>query len=843
MQRVALCGLAGVVLVQLRPELPDAMTSAVLLAALCGLGAASRLRALRPVALLFVPLLLGALWATWRAQRVVDDRLDPALENHSVVLEGVVNSIPAEGAGRVQFDFEPRVDTGRRLPRRIRLSWYDAAPVPRAGERWRIEARLREPRGFANPGGFDYERQLFREGVGATGVVRRSAHNRRLAGADWSRPVLRLRARIADRIARVLGDSPATGVLAGLAVGATANISAGQWDVFAISGTTHLIAISGLHVTMLAGLAMSLGGLVWRAWPQPSRLARQDFASLLGAAAATAYSALAGFSVPTQRTLVMLLVAYAVGWLRRPLRATQTLAVALLAVLILDPQAALAPGFWLSFAAVAAILFAQGGAPQSPRLREFLQTQGVVTVALAPATLVLFGSFSIVAPLANLVAIPLFSLLLVPMTLLAVALQALFEAPGSALLQLAALVFEAGWPVLEGLAGWRGALLHLPAPAPIATAGLAAAAAMALMPLPLRWRLLGLAMVLPVAFAPRTAPAEGEALVDVLDVGQGLAVVVRTHGHVLLYDTGPAFRSGRSAGDMAVLPFLRARRVSRVDLLVLSHADIDHSGGAQSIVRGVDVTSVRQGGSVPLPGVPAAPCLAGEAWSWEGVAFEFLHPQARAGWRDNDGSCVLRIAAGGQVLLLTGDIERAAESALVGRGLPGRADVVVVPHHGSRSSSTAPLVDSLGATLAIVSAGHGNRWRFPHVPVVERWCEAGADVIETSQWGAIALRLGAGQGAPLAEAFRVLEPRYWRARTPFAGLSRCAGPAPVSSAANCSSRGSREACGRSSRQAARSCGRSYCARSAPRQSCWNGSGHCSASACCRPSSPTRCGSG
>src|SRR5688572_17906867 len=327
MQRIALCGLAGVVLVQLRPELPDAMTSAVLLAALCGLGAASRLRALRPVALLFVPLLLGALWATWRAQRVVDDRLDPALENHSVVLEGLVDTIPAEGAGRAQFDFEPaRADAVRKLPRRIRLSWYDAPRVPRAGERWRIEARLREPRGFANPGGFDYERQLFREGVGATGVVRRSAHNRRLASADWSRPVLRLRARIADRISRALGDSPATGVLTGLAVGATSNVSAGQWDVFSISGTTHLIAISGLHVTMLAGLAMSLGGFIWRAWPQPSRMARQDFASLLGAAAATAYSALAGFSVPTQRTLVMLLVAYAVGWLRRPLRATQTLA-------------------------------------------------------------------------------------------------------------------------------------------------------------------------------------------------------------------------------------------------------------------------------------------------------------------------------------------------------------------------------------------------------------------------------------------------------------------------------------------------------------------------------------
>ena len=784
MHRIALGALGGVVLVQLQPELPDATTSVCVLgAAFLLLLAVTRVRALRWLALLFVPLLLGATWATWRAQRLLDERLAPPLENRTVVLEGVIASIPAEENGRVQFDLARATSVASRtLPRRIRLSGYDVPEVPRAGERWRFEAKLREPRGFANPGGFDYERQLFREAVGATGFVRASANTRRLLPVEGGWPVLRMRARIADRIARVLGESPAAGVIAGLAVGATANVSTAQWDVFSITGTTHLIAISGLHVTMLAGLAMVAGGLFWRAWPQPSRLARHDFASLLGAMAATGYCALAGFSVPTQRTLVMLLVAYSVGWLRRPLRASQTLSLALLAVLVLDPQAALAAGFWLSFAAVAAILFAQRGAPDVPRLREFLHTQGVVTLALLPATLALFGSFSIIAPLANLFAIPLFSLLLVPLTLAGVALQALIAPAGDALLRLAAGILSTAWPVLEAMAGWRGALVHLPTPSVPATAGLAVASFLALTPLPLRWRALGLAMLLPVACSPGAALRNGEALIDVLDVGQGLAVVVRTREHVLLYDTGPAFRSGRSAGEMAVLPFLREQRVERIDLLVLSHGDIDHVGGARSILRGLDVASIRHGGVDPALGVPAAPCVAGEAWRWDGVEFEFLHPRPHESWRDNDGSCVLRIMASGRVLLLTGDIEQAAERTLAERGLPGRADVIVVPHHGSRSSSTVPLVGSVDAKLAIVSAGHGNRWRFPHLPVVRRWCESGAEVIETAQWGAIGFRLGPA-GTPLPEAFRVLERRYWRARTPHAGLSRCAGRAPVSSAA------------------------------------------------------------
>lgn len=765
---MALAFLAGIAVVETRAGLDDIGRCAPLLVTIVVLIVVPRARLVAIVA-------IGILWATWRAELRLEDRLDPALEGRDLAVAGEVVSIPERSARRVQFDFAPSAPDGERLPAIIRLSWYDAARAPRAGECWQLEVRLRGVRGFANAGGFDYEGQLFRESIGASGYVRASTANRLLRGAGWNRPILRLRAIMASRMSEILGDSSAAGVLTGLAVGATLGITAEQWRVFSATGTTHLIAISGLHVTMIAALAMLIARAVWRSLRRPPHTPCVDVANLCGAAAATAYALLAGFSVPTQRTLAMLVVALAATWLRRAQPASHALALALIVVLLIDPHAALTPGFWLSFVAVAAILLAlAGGSESSSRAREFLHTQGVVTLALAPATLVLFGSISLVAPLANLLAIPLFSAVLVPLTLTGVAMLGLFPPLGEWLLAFAARIFELAWPALELAARWPGALVHLPAPPVWLAIALGVAAFVAVVPFPARLKMLCLAVALPLAASPGTGPARDELDVDVLDVGQGLAVVLRTQRHVLVYDTGPAFRSGRSAGELAVVPFLYQQGVRRIDLLVVSHADSDHSGGVAAVAAAIPVASLRHGGARPGIDVPGTRCLRGEAWNWDGVRFEFLHPAPGESWTSNDGSCVLRVATSRRAILLTGDIERSVETHLHALGRLPPADVVIVPHHGSRSSSTSELTRALGASYAVVSAGHANRWGFPHEAVVQRWCASGADVIGTADWGGVSLRLAATETVLRPSGHRATHRRYWHAAALRAGDSLCA---------------------------------------------------------------------
>jgi competence protein ComEC len=712
-----------------------------------------------------------------RALATLPPPLPPEASGVDLFIAGDVVSLPEVDAQRVQFEFAPDVPPAMDLPPRLRLSWYGAERLPRAAERWQLVVRLRAPRGFANPGGYDYEAELFRERIGAVGYVRDSAHNR-LLGRRWSAyPVLALRAAIADRIGRILGDSPVKGVIAGLAVGAVQGISSDQWQVFAATGTTHLIAISGLHVTMVAALAMLIARALWRlpAMRAP-RSVRAEIVCRYGAAAATAYALLAGFSVPTQRTLIMLLAGLAAIWLRRSQPPAHALSLALILVLVHDPHAVLAAGFWLSFLAVATIVGCVGSLLE-PRalLRTFMATQAAVSVALVPVTLPLFGGISLVAPLANLVAIPLFSGVLVPGILLSIALGWLVPALAELLIKTAATILEFCWPLLEAAAGLPGALVYFSTPDSWQIALLATTALIVLSPLPALLRMVGLLVLVPLATVSPGRPAPGDFSLTALDVGQGLAVMIATRSHVMLFDAGPSFRSGRSAGDLVVVPYLRHVGARSLDLLIASHADNDHVGGLAAIERALPIGTMRHGGERPRARAPAAPCFQGEAWIWDGVRFEFVHPAAHERWDDNNGSCVLKIAGRGGSALLTGDIEADAEVALARRNVLQQADVVIVPHHGSRSSSTEDLIRRVGARYAIVSAGAGNRWGFPSPEVVDRWCAAGVEVIDTANWGAITVRFDPLGRAALPRAERSDRRRYWHTATKRAGRSLCRG--------------------------------------------------------------------
>jgi competence protein ComEC len=763
----ALAFLAGILWVETRPALAAVTLTIPLVVVVSAVCWRFGVRAVAALG-------LGIMWSWLRGVVALEPDLPAAANGTNLVIIGDVVSLPEEAAGRVRFEFAPEKRAGVDLPSRVRLSWYGTGRLPGAAERWQLEVRLRSPHGFANPGGYDYEGELFRERIGAIGYVRDSARNRLLGSRSGSYPVLALRAAIVARIERALGESPVKGIIAGLAVGAAQAISSAQWQVFAATGTTHLIAISGLHVTMVAALAMLLARALWRL---PRRRAPRSVCAEVicacGAIAATGYAVLAGFSVPTQRTLIMLLVGLAAVSLRRSLPASHVLALALILVLVHDPHAVLTAGFWLSFLTVAAILAGVGSLIEPrPLLRAFLVTQGAVSVALLPATVGLFGAVSLVAPLVNLLAIPLFSVVLVPAILLGLVLA--LPTPGVAdfLLRAAAGILEACWPLLEGAASVPGALIHLNAASGWQIALLALSALIAMCPLPAMLRAPGLLVLLMLTVVTPERPATGDFTLSVLDVGQGSAAVVRTSSHTLLFDAGPSFRSGRSAGELVVVPFLHHAGVRRLDMVIASHYDNDHVGGIAAVERAFGIATLRHGGKAPRSQAPAAPCSRGEAWIWDGVRFEFIHPAAGEQWNDNNGSCVLRIAARGGSALLTGDIEAQAEEALAAREALLPADVIVVPHHGSRSSSTQELVRRLSARFAIASAGAGNRWGFPERAVIDRWCAGGAEVADTANWGAVTVRIQALQ-SPAPRSERLEHRRYWHATGPLAGRSLC----------------------------------------------------------------------
>jgi competence protein ComEC len=540
-------------------------------------------------------------------------------------------------------------------------------------------------------------------------------------------------------------------------------MKAEQWRVFAATGTTHLMAISGLHIGMVAMLAAWGGGCIvrWRR-AQSLGLTAMHGQVLAGVSAAVIYSVLAGLSVPTQRTLVMLCIYFGLRGFRRTLDIGRSLSLALIAILLVDPFAPLSVGAWLSFIAVLVILMATAGRlVREGMIASFSRVQWAVTIGLIPVLLASFGNLSLLAPVANVLAIPAFTLLVVPGTLIGTVAAMIDPSLGAPLLKLPALLLDAGWPVLEWLAQRPLAVWH--APQPSLPVFLALLAGVSLLSLPTIWplRFTGVLLCLPMMFYRAPTPAPGTFELTVLDVGQGLAAVVRTHSRTLVYDTGPAYPSGRSAAELAVLPFLRNRDVRGIDLLMVSHGDQDHSGGLSELLAAMPVRAVATGPSVAFHDSARIGCHRGQHWQWDGVRFTVLHPDsegqtlARSG---NDSSCVLLIQGHGGNALLTGDIEIDAERRLLARGLP-RAEVVVAPHHGSDTSSSSLFVAAVRPDVTIFSTGYRNRWNFPRPAVLARWREVGARCYETAASGAITVTFEP-TGLQVREQ-RHTQRRYW----------------------------------------------------------------------------------
>jgi competence protein ComEC len=769
MTGAALSFAAGAVLLQQQAALPHAAWLLFLPA--CAAAAWWRRSLVLPAALA-----AGFLWAAGCAHLRLAERLVPELEGRDLEIVGVVAGLPAatERGLRFEFDVESRAPG---LPRRVQLAWYrsanaeDGAEVSgrtvHPGERWLFTVRLRQPHGHYNPHGFDYEAWLTERGIGATGYVRARGAQRLLGRRDSLADGLeQAREAVRDRFRAVLGETPAAGILAALAVGEQRAIANEEWRLFARTGVTHLMSISGLHVTLVSGLCAWLVQALWRRVP---RLALALAARKAGAAAAIAaalgYTLVAGFAVPAQRTFYMVTVVALALWAGRIAAPSRTLALALAVVTVLDPWAVLQPGFWLSFGAVALIFYVEAGwTARAPRALQWLRVQWAITVGLAPAALFLFAQVSVVGPLANALAIPLVSAVITPLALAAAAL------PADALLHLAGWLTQGLLQYLDWCAQLPAAAWQLRAPPLWATLVALAGAAWLLLPRGFPGRATGAALMLPAFALPAPAPTAGEAWITTLDVGQGLAVVVRTAGHALLYDAGPTFGPESDSGERIVAPYLRATGVARLDALVLTHNDADHTGGAWSVLAALEVARVLHSLPAAHPALALAPaaqrCARGMAWEWDGVQFEVLHPRPQsAARRRNDESCVLRVAAAGGAVLLTGDIERGAELELARAG-DARAEVLLVPHHGSRTSSSAELLAAVRPHHAVVAVGYRSRFGHPHPEVLGRYEAAGIRPLRTDRDGAVTVRLGAG--APALEAWRARRARYWHVPLPGA---------------------------------------------------------------------------
>ncbi|MFO1324959.1 MAG: DNA internalization-related competence protein ComEC/Rec2 [Burkholderiales bacterium] len=779
------CGVCALQAAAALPAHPAAMATAGAAALVVALRrAAGAVRVVSTVAAAFI---FGYGIAAWRADVRLADSLPREWEGEDLRIVGVVDDLPAQSERGVRFAFAvERVRNERaRIPSRLSLAWYgswsgdDDAPVVRAGERWELTARLKRPHGTVNPGGFDLEAWLLQQGLRATGYVNGAADNvRRDAFAGRVRDyVHRARERVRERIVGALPDARHAGVIVALAIGDQRAVTEAQWTVFNRTGIGHLVSISGLHVTVFAAFAGGLAyALARRSVRLTSRVPARRMAAGVGVLAAGAYVLLAGAEIPALRTFAMLAIAAAGIALGRPGTAAVVWLWALAGVLAWDPWAPLTPGFWLSYGAVALLLYASVGRLRAPQrhglvartlhaTREGAHAQWVVTIGLTPLTLALFGQASLISPIANAVAIPVVTLVVVPLTLVGIVV------PYDGIFVLAHAALAPLMHGLEGLAALPDATWQQHAPPTIAVVSGVVGTLWLLAPRGVPGRAWGFVWMLPLFVARPPPLPDGAFRMTVLDVGQGLAVVVETRTRTLVYDTGPAYTETADAGSRIVAPFLRASGLPRADALVVSHQDLDHSGGALSLLAALPVGFVASSLPDDHPIVARAEqrsmaiaCRAGQRWTWDDVRFTVLHPTATeyddAYAKTNDRSCVVRVDSAHGSALITGDIEAKSETLLLRtRADALRADALVVPHHGSRTSSTPAFLRAVAPEVAVIGCGYRNRFGHPRADVVARYAAAGIRVARTDLAGAVTLTFDRARPQPVSA--RTLRARYW----------------------------------------------------------------------------------
>jgi competence protein ComEC len=727
---------------------------------------------------------LGFIWAAAFATIRISDELPKDWEQKSITLIGVIATLPevTERGERFLFDVEKdltdKPTKALKVPRHISLNYYREIQTIKsenalnqfnyfhAGERWQFTVRLKRPHTTYNPHGFDFEAWALEENIRATGSISNKGGYKQLDNFVWQPKYLIeiWREKVGNYISRTLANKAYAGVIRALVVGDDSQITQAQWNVYLRTGVNHLMSISGLHITMLAGLVFAITAFVWRRFPNlvmcmPTRKA----AMITGLFAAGLYALLAGMSVPTQRTLYMLITFASALLVGRNLAISRALAIALIVVVIMDPWAVIAPGFWLSFSAVALIAYVSVGRLAIQHwFQEAVNTQWAVTLGLLPLLIVMFGQASIVSPIANAFAIPVISLVVVPLAIMGSLLHVDF------ILHVSHFVLDFCMQGLNWLAGLPIATWQQATPSMWALIAAIFGVLWLLLPrgFPQRW--LGLVLLLPLFFVNPPRPKEGEMQVTVLDVGQGLAVVVKTKDHTLLYDAGPRYSTQSDAGSKVVIPFLRGEGVKKLDGFIVSHNDEDHSGGAASVLTQLGVgwfsSSFTQTDTMSLPS-NAIKCFAGQHWRWNQVNFEVLYPS----WEsyenihltDNNRSCVVKMSSQFGSLLLTGDIEKEAEAVLLQTNNHVlSSDVLIVPHHGSKTSSSLEFISAVEPKYSVFTVGYLNRFKHPKPLILERYERYGTLLYRSDFNGAQQIDFTRNNRIKI-EAWRQSHPRYW----------------------------------------------------------------------------------
>ena len=687
------------------------------------------------------------LWSSLLLGLVLERQLSEDFDNRIVLVRGTVSDIVEQRSHSIRFYFRPDYIAGyqQEIPNLMRLSWYRDKQRPEAGQRWQLQVKLRQPSGFQNPGGFDYERWLFVKAIGATGYVRKSASNRQLTESKWYL-IDHIRQQIVQAQERACPECKYLGLFKALTVGFRGDIPSRQGQLLRDTGTAHLLAISGLHIGLVAGQVYLLGGFLWRRLFYRSRFNRLEVSSLAAMIAALLYSALAGFSIPTVRALVMLMVIFLALLCRKQVNLLNSISLAIILILLANPSAIGDTSFWLSFSALLVIAFGQFLLTnQKGYVKQALIIQMLFSLLFIPLSILLFNQASPAGFLANIIAIPVLGLLILPLTLLA----SFF-----AVLDIAAF----GWlfSFLDHLTGWLLDYLHflqtslLPVSSfahrpGIVLASLAIAIFVLLLPVSWRARLPAVVLLLVALCRQPGSVAENSFRMTVLDVGMGTSVVVETRHHSLVYDFGPASADGFSAGAWVVRPYLQYRGIEKPDMMIVSHVDSDHSGGLISFIDDIINQPLVSGTPEALAqryhmkkAIPL--CHTYAPWRWDGVDFEFIaSPQGTVSKSTNNQSCVLRVSAEHSVLL-SGDIEAEQETNLVNlHDSKLMADVLLAPHHGSLSSSTQSFIDAVDAGSVIFTMGRNNRWGFPRPEVVSRYEKSGSQIYRSDTDGAITI--------------------------------------------------------------------------------------------------------
>ncbi len=774
---LTLAFLLGILFCQSLTELPDVRWSGLLFPLLIAIWLLPRYR------LLFF-FAIGFLWTVWRADMILAHSLPHHIEGQDIKIIGRVINLPKhrqyDRESVWQFDFAPLPFKAWPDPGHLRLSMSGDPPEPlRPGQLWQFTVGLKRVHGMINPGGFDYEGWSFRQRIQALGYVRPKGE-RRLLSEPSPFNIDNLRYRLALKIRDQLGDLPSTAIIIGLALGERQWITPEQKNVLQRTGTAHLIAISGLHIGFIVWLGFGVGRRLWcYASKATLWLPAPYFAALSSLLAAFIYALLAGFSLPTQRALIMVAVAVSSVVFARKVATSHLLTLALLIVLLWDPFAVLSAGFWLSYGAVATLIYALSGRREiglSSLTKKGLgswKMQWAVTLGLLAIVLAVFGYIPLISLPANSIAIPWVSFCVVPLTLLGTALILPLPEFGNGLLHIAADTISALWVSMEWFynLNWNWQQ-HTPPLWTIIIAMIGVALLLLPRGFPGRW--LGILWCLPLCFILPAHPNRGEVWLTLLDVGQGLAAVIRTQNNVLVYDTGPKSRSGFNTGDAVVVPFLRNKGIPKIDKLLISHGDNDHSGGTQSVLEQLQVNQVLtsapekiqkivDNSRTKLSKTQVLSCQTGQHWHWDGIDFQILHPTAKSfSKKENNASCVLKVSVENRAILLPGDIEKSVEYRLVQNHLTDliKANILIAPHHGSHTSSTERFLDRVQPTIALFSTGYRNRFKHPRKWIVQRYHNRHIQTWNTAQTGAISFRISAHEiSAPYLA--RETMRRYW----------------------------------------------------------------------------------